>query len=247
MRLGALLGPIPDPSNTHSLAEQARTFAGEGYSSLWSAQALGRGFMMSDPLIALTVAASVTENVEVGTAVLQVPLYHPVDLAHRVLSLRQICGDRLILGVGAGSTADDFAAFGQDYEHRFSTFADAVEKLRGMFTDGGSLTPWPSTLGGPPLFLGSWGKGVVTAATEFDGWIASAHYRTVDEIEVAIRRYRAAGGRRAIVSTIQVSRQTDLGELRDKLVRFNEAGFDDAVVMILPGGPEPRMIFRLVN
>lgn len=158
MRIGALLGPIADPSNTHSLAEHARTFAGEGYSSLWSAQALGRGFMMSDPLIALTVAASVTDDVEIGTAVLQTPLYHPVDLAHRVLSLRQICGDRLILGVGAGSTVDDFAAFDRDYKHRFSTFTDTVKQLRDLFANGGALSPWPSTLSGPPLFLGSWAR-----------------------------------------------------------------------------------------
>lgn len=86
-----------------------------------------------------------------------------------------------------------------------------------------------------------------TAASEFDGWIASAHYRTVDEIEVGIQRYRDAGGQRAIVSTIQVSGQTDLGELRDELVRFDEAGFDDAVVMILPGGREPATVRKLVD
>ncbi|MFU8814404.1 MAG: hypothetical protein ACNA7W_03600 [Pseudomonadales bacterium] len=75
---------------------------------------------------------------------------------------------------------------------------------------------------------------------------ASAHYRTVDEVCAAIARYRQCGGGRCVISTIQVSAGTDLGELRDKLDRFAEAGFDDAVVMILPGGPAPAVVRAMV-
>src|SRR6188472_1398542 len=112
MRLGALLGPIHARSRADALPEQARSLVAAGYASLWSAQAIGRGFMLSDPLIALTAAASVTERVEIGTAVLQLPLYRPAEIAHRVLSLKQLCGDRLVLGVGAGSTPNDFVVAG---------------------------------------------------------------------------------------------------------------------------------------
>ena len=47
MRLGALLGPVLD-SGPNELAEQARMLAGEGFESLWTAQAVGRGFMIMD-------------------------------------------------------------------------------------------------------------------------------------------------------------------------------------------------------
>ena len=57
MRLGALLGPIADASLADTLAEQARTYAGEGFESLWSAQAIGRGFMITDPFVALSRSA----------------------------------------------------------------------------------------------------------------------------------------------------------------------------------------------
>ena len=97
MRMGALLSPLADATNTGALAAQARAYEGAGFSSLWMVQAIGRGFIFTDPLIALGVAATVTEHVTLGTAVLQVPLYRPMDLAHRVFSLQQICGDRLIL------------------------------------------------------------------------------------------------------------------------------------------------------
>ena len=48
MRLGALIGLLsPEPQST-DLAEQAKRYAGEGFDSLWMAQAIGRGFMIPD-------------------------------------------------------------------------------------------------------------------------------------------------------------------------------------------------------
>ena len=49
MKLGALLGPIVDARVPGALAEQVRRYAGDGFQSLWSAQAIGRGFMFTDP------------------------------------------------------------------------------------------------------------------------------------------------------------------------------------------------------
>ena len=251
MRLGALLGPVTGNSPRDFLAEQARSYAGEGFNSLWSAQALGRGFMLPDPFVALSVAATAAPDVEIGTAVVQAPLYDPMDLAHRIFSLQQVCGSRLIMGLGAGSTPNDFAAFSRPFETRFEDFQTLIGSLREILRTGsgehGDLSPWPSVLGGPPLFLGSWGRGVERAAREFDGWIASAHYRTAEQVIAALGRYRQAGGGRAIVSTIQLPADTDLGELRDRLARFAEAGFDDAVVLILPGGPSPDAVRRLLK
>lgn len=251
MRLGALLGPVVDAGQSNTLAEQAREYVGEGFKSLWTAHAVGRGFMLTDPFIAMTVAASVTENVEIGSAIIQIPLYHPLDLAHRVHSLQQICGDRLILGVGAGSTESDFQAYGRDPKGRFAVFSETVAALRDGYADGTdankALSPWPG-LGEPPrLFFGTWGKGVERAAAEFDGWIASGHYRSVDELSEAATRYRAAGGGRSIVSTIIVDKDTDLGALKERLSGYAEAGFDDAVLMFYPGGPSAADISNLVS
>lgn len=251
MRMGALLGPILDPQRSGTLAEQARVFAGEGFASLWSAQAVGRGFMLTDPIVALTVAATVAEDVEVGTAVMQIPLYHPMDLAHRIFSLMQVAGDRFVFGVGAGSTAADYEAYERSYEGRFGDFEASLRSLREIFANGGmnesNLSPWPNIAGGPPLFYGTWGKGVERAASEFDGWIASGMHRTPEQVAAAAARYHQAGGGRSIVSTIQVGAETDLGELREALSTYDDAGFDDAVVMILPGGPGPAEVRRLVD
>ena len=250
MRMGALLSPLADAARTGALAEQARVYEGAGFSSLWMVQAIGRGFMFTDSLIALGVAATVTKHVRLGTAVLQAPLYRPMDLAHRVFSLQQICGGRLILGVGAGSTEQDFVAFDLEYKDRFKVLDASVKDLRQIFSTGGigesNLSPWPAVSGGPPVYLGSWGAGVIRAACEYDGWIASANYRSVDEVTAAAEQYRKAGGGPSVVSTIQIGLGADLGKLKEKLVRFSEAGFDDAVVMIHAGAPDPEKILGLL-
>lgn len=251
MKLGALLGPIVDAGRSDTLAEQARRFAAEDFSSLWSAQMVGRGFMYVDPFVTLSIAASVTRNPEIGTAAIQIPLFEPAELAHRVFSLQQICGDRLILGVGAGSTRADFDVFNRDYDSRFREFTRKLDLFREFLAHGAvgeiDLTPWPDVLGGPPIYFGTWGKGVERAAREFDGWIASLTYRSAQEVVEALARYKAAGGGRAIASSIQVNAATDLGELRALFDTLAEAGFDDAVVACLPGSPAPDEIRKLVD
>ncbi len=239
MRLGALLTPS-DGADARHIANCARTLEGAGFDSIWSAHAMGRGFMMADPFVALSVAAAVTE-LEVGTAILQLPLYNPTDVALKAFSLQQVAAGRLVLGVGAGSTESDYLVHGEPFAGRFARFETALSALRGTFTDGsagaGNVTPWVGVQGGPPVFFGTWGKNVERAAREFDGWIASGMHRTPEQCAAAIARYRSAGGGRAIVSTIRVMPGADLGELKVRLGTFEAAGFDDAVVMILPGGP----------
>ncbi|MEK9890786.1 MAG: 5,10-methylene tetrahydromethanopterin reductase, partial [Gammaproteobacteria bacterium] len=58
--------------------------------------------------------------------------------------------------------------------------------------------------------------------------------------------YRAAGGQRAIVSTIIVTGTTDTGALREQLTSYADAGFDDAVLMVYPGAPSLEALRSLV-
>ena len=161
-----------------------------------------------------------------------------------MLSLASVCGDRLALGVSPGSTAADYAALDRDHAARFRTFRRDVARLRVLLADGRDadavLARPESAAGRVPLLLGSWGAGVERAAREFDGWLASGYRTTPDEIVAAHARYRAAGGRRAIVCAVPLAASTDLGAAREDLRRYAEVGFDDAVVLIEPGAPDPE-------
>ena len=248
MRLGATLARLA-PGPPIAIAETARRLVGAGFESLWVPQVIGRGYLVADPFVTLAVAATATEDVELGTATLQVPLYHPADLAHRIHSLALVCGDRLTLGVSPGSTQTDYLAFDRDYPARFRTFQANMARLRPLLEHGRDAAADLAPAGmarRPPLLLGSWGASVERAASEFDGWLASALRRTPDQIIEAHQRFRAAGGRRAVVCALRVAHSQDLGSTRDALQRYADAGFEDAVVLLDEGGPTPEQVRALL-
>ena len=244
MRLGATLAHL-SPAPPRPTAAWAKRLVDAGFESLWVPQVIGRGFLVPDPFVTLAVAASVTDGVELGTATVQVPLHHPADLAHRILSLQQVCGDRLTIGLSPGSTDTDFAAVDRDYASRFPAFTAGVARLRVLLAHGrderADLAP-AGLARRPPLLLGSWGANVERAAREFDGWLASDLRRSPEEVITAHTRYREAGGQRAIVYAIRLTGDGDLGPTGEKLTRYAEAGFDDAIVLIDPAGPPPEQV-----
>src|ERR1700686_2813368 len=93
----------------------------KGFAGLWVTDSFGRGRPTLDPIVLMSVIAAVTQKIEIGTCVLQVPVRHPVELAHRIQSLYALTGSRLQLGVGSGSTQADFDILGGDYTQGFKT------------------------------------------------------------------------------------------------------------------------------
>lgn len=239
MRLGVTLAQL-SPGPALPIADRAHDLVAAGFESLWVPQVIGRGLATPDPFVTLAAVAGL--GVPVGTATVQLPLHHPVDLAHRILTLKAVCGDRLTLGVSPGSTATDFEILDRDYGTRFRVFDENLARLRVLLAEGkdeyADLTPAP--VGTPPLLLGSWGAKVERAAREFDGWVASAYRRTPDEIIETHERFRAAGGRRAVACHIPVT--DDLSAIRTVLRRYADAGFDEAVVLLGPDGPAPEAV-----
>ena len=229
----------------------ARAVERAGLDSLWCFDSIGRGFMIPDPLVAISVAAAVTQRLELGTGVLQVPLRRPVELAHRILAVHLVCGDRLLLGVGAGSTRADFDAVGVDFDSRMQQMSDALATMRRLWrgekVGAAQFEPWPSTVGGPKVLIGSWAGStwIPRAAKEFDGWIGSGARSSVAKLREGIQRFRAVGGKRAIATNIPVDLTaseplTDDGQFHlrcdprtaaTRLKMLADLGFDDAVVV----------------
>ncbi|HWD58013.1 MAG TPA: LLM class flavin-dependent oxidoreductase [Stellaceae bacterium] len=239
-------------------ASFARGVEERGFDGLWLTDSFGRGRPTMDPIVLMSVAATVTSKVEIGTCVLQVPVRHPVELAHRCESLHALLGHRLMLGLGCGSTKADFDLVGEDYEARFKTLMSSLEIMReawaGNEVAGGRLTPWPGTEGGPNLMLGAWRnkRWIVYAAERCAGWIASGLYSQPEELEAGVKFYRDAGGKRAVLSNVIVELQGDIAsmplagratmqitsaeEALDRLRRIRAVGFDDVLCMVRPEG-----------
>jgi hypothetical protein len=163
--------------------------------------------------------------------------------------------------VGAGSTRADFDALGLDYAARLQAFEDALPVMRRLWrgekVGAANLTPWPAALGGPAVLIGSWGgkRWIPRAAQEFDGWIASAGRTNLNTLTEGIKRYRAAGGKRAIATNISVDLTGPTEPCPDdgpfhlrcapdvaaqRLGRLRDLGFDDAV-LVLKGASEANL------
>src|SRR3982075_2416080 len=140
------------------ITDFARQVEARGFPGIWIGDSLGRGRPTLDSLQVLTAIAAVTTRVELGISVLQLPWRKPVELAHRVQSLQAMSNKRLILGVGSGSTRDDFELLGYDYDHRFRTFRNDLEIMNRVWNgepvNGGTLATWPGGNVGLPRLIG---------------------------------------------------------------------------------------------
>ncbi|TKT01687.1 LLM class flavin-dependent oxidoreductase [Streptomyces lasalocidi] len=86
----------------------------------------------------LTAAASVTDRVRLGTLVTSPNFRHPVTLAKELISLDDISGGRVTLGIGAGGTGFDATALGQEPwspRERADRFAEFVPLLDRLLTE----------------------------------------------------------------------------------------------------------------
>jgi probable F420-dependent oxidoreductase len=66
--------------------------------------------IVTDPIVALSMAAAVTTRIEVGTCVLVAGLHLPVPLAKTLASLDDASRGRVVAGLGSGWSIDEFAA-----------------------------------------------------------------------------------------------------------------------------------------
>jgi alkanesulfonate monooxygenase SsuD/methylene tetrahydromethanopterin reductase-like flavin-dependent oxidoreductase (luciferase family) len=241
------------------MADYARRIEASGFPGIWVGDSLGRGRPTLDPLVALAALAAATDKVELGIGVLQVPLRNPIELAHRVQSVQALSGGRLRLGVGSGSTQDDFVLLGYDYSKRFRTLMESLDIMRQAWrgeavNGGGTLSIWPGCEGGPPILLGAWRspRWITYAAKQCAGWTPSGRYSSWDDLEHGMRIYREAGGTNAVLANVAVdfdNRPETAGiaaasnvaltcppdEARQRLKRMEQLGFDEVLLVSQTG------------
>lgn len=86
----------------------------------------------------LTAVAGITTDLRLGTLVTSPNFRHPVTLAKEAMTVDDISGGRLTLGIGAGGTGWDAEAMGQPAwspGERAGRFAEFVDQLDQLLTD----------------------------------------------------------------------------------------------------------------
>ncbi len=149
---------------------------------------------------ALAAVAGHAGSMTLATTVALPVVRGPVALAKALGAIDRLVEGRLVVGVGPGSSAADFAAVGLDFDERWARLDEAIAVLRALWsrdgkpfvgrfysTEGIDLQPRPTRPSGPPIWVGSWGSdaGLRRVARLADGWLASAYNTTPAEFGVA--------------------------------------------------------------
>ena len=215
-----LINPIPffRPQDFVRVARLAEEL---GYDSVWgndhyAPQTYVREKYNTPPnfyevLTVLSAAAAVTTRIELGTAVLVVPMREIVTLAKQVMTLDQLSGGRVILGVSIGANREEYEAARPDVvgKNRGSMLEEALELLRRLMTEN-SVTfegryyrvndlvmfPKPARMPFPLLVGGHQQRAIDRAVTFGQGWIPG--WRPFDELRewIGILREKAANAGR---------------------------------------------------
>lgn len=158
-----------------------------------------------EPFTAMSAIASVTKSIEIGTAVLELPLYNPILVARQAASIDILSKGRLRLGVGIGSRIN-FLRKGYDHLHYpftkrgyvFNEYLRAIKQLwesksptsfAGKYIQFTDLELYPKPIS-PKILIGSGvaEKGLERLMEFGDGVILP--YRPAREIKANVQKIR---------------------------------------------------------
>ncbi len=188
-----------------------------------------------DPFVALSFCAAVTERIRLIPNIVVLPYRHPLIVAKMVATLDTLSEGRFTLAVATGYLRGEYKALGVDFEQRNELFDQAVEVIRGVWSeddftyDGAGISaaglaanPKPHPL--PPLWIGGNSKQSRRRVARYgDGWAPFPAPRLMSQTT-----------KTAPLETVE-----DLALMLDELWRFvDEAGRDRAEIDVAFGATE---------
>jgi probable F420-dependent oxidoreductase len=227
MRVGISLpqlGPQASPENLIKAALRAEEL---GYDSVWVLERLlwplapkepypaapdGRlpetYQTVLDPIETLTFVAAHTVKVQLGTSVLVLPYHSPIQLARRIASLDVLSNGRVLVGVGAGWSRDEFEAVGAPFERRGARCDEFLRAMIELWTkdpvkfDGefyhipeSKVGPKPVQKPHPPIYVAGFGQYTFDRAAKFgNGW-NPAGIMSFEALEGMISQFRQTAER----------------------------------------------------
>jgi alkanesulfonate monooxygenase SsuD/methylene tetrahydromethanopterin reductase-like flavin-dependent oxidoreductase (luciferase family) len=166
------------------------------------------------PMIGLAALAAVTERVDLGTAIMLLPFYNPVQVAEHAAMVDVISGGRMILGVGIANFPPEFELFGRSKEDQVQLFEEGVELVQRLWTGEdvdfesplnrvkGRIRPIPRN---PRMWMGAMSFAGVRRAARFGCPWPADPLHNIHVIKDWVDAYRAEAERRGTTDRISLS------------------------------------------
>ena len=187
-----------------------------------------------DPFVALTFCAAVTERLRLIPNIVVLPYRHPLIVAKMVSTLSMLSEERFTLAVATGYLRGEYRGLGIDFEQRNALFDQAIEVLRGIWTqddfsfegigiDARGLSANPKPRKPPPIWVGGNSRQSRRRVARFgDGWTPFPAPRTLS----------------TTAKTPALESVDDLAVMLDELWRFvDEEGRDRSDIDVAFGTP----------
>src|SRR4029453_17099949 len=115
--------------------EQAEAAESLGFRNVWLAEHHFSTYgYLSRPVQLATYIAAKTSRIRVGTAVIVVPLHHPLVIAEEIATLDLLAGGRVEIGLGRGYQSYEFERLGLDLESGRARWEESVDILLKALT-----------------------------------------------------------------------------------------------------------------
>ncbi|MFN8591954.1 MAG: TIGR03619 family F420-dependent LLM class oxidoreductase [Thermomicrobiales bacterium] len=181
MRFGVVLPTYPAGATVAGVIAVAQAAEALGYVSVWTTDHVilpaGQAYpydQILEPLLTLATVAPLTNRVKLGISVIVVSQRNGIVLAKELATLDQLCGGRLIAGVGAGWSADEFRMLdaGDRFTRRGAYLDETLRLWRHLWRTPGTpfqgefydlpavdFGPPPVQPDGPPIWVGGSSEG----------------------------------------------------------------------------------------
>jgi len=200
-----------------------------------------------EAITVLSALAPLTRRVSLVTSVVILPMRNPFEVAKQAVTLDQMSGGRLILGLGAGWNEDEFKNLGADFHTRGRRLDEGIRLFRHLFSgsrdpfqgtyysySSGAFGPLPVSREKLPILVGGTSdRALNRAATMADIWesnpvIGPEQFRGLRE------RLSRLAGDRVIEAGARINVVAGAAAMREQASAYEAAGAEHLTLEFFP-------------
>ncbi len=229
-----------------------------GFDSVWLPEHHFSTYgMLGDTLTLAAAIAQRTKRIKIGTAVVLLPLQHPVRVAEQAALVDVLSEGRLLLGVGRAYQPNEFAGYGMDPAESRDRFDESLKLLIRLFTEENvthegqfwsckdvTVFPKPVQQPHPPIYMAAVSPPSYKLAAEYGLPILRApRFTRIDMVEeqwAEYCRYMGEAGRDPMALDQPMLMQTYVAETEEQAKQDAEPHalwYHELLQKVLPGAP----------